>query len=277
MGQKIYFLIFVSFVFSACGDSKEKIFDASKKILIGEGDLNRSDKPANKLASVGGNPIQNPSGDCHIKESTNNGARQGYHSPASSDVYMPDCKNPLKEELWRVFAKKVKNEEGKSNIAAYIIPRPDRLGIEYGLCNGRSSNSDSSEEKAGVSISQIKEIAGKYGLCDERAVPKIINNMTINDALVLTNFFHSQIKFESRNDSIYPWVPDTDILAACELVPISNSTATNEVIEQTGNFCAAIKGRCSGQTCTGISISPSAEVVKELVPTLNELYGVEKS
>ncbi|CAB9524844.1 expressed unknown protein [Seminavis robusta] len=188
-----------------------------------------------------------PTGDCSDTTGTN-GGRVGYHSPSPTDVYLPDCQNPLQRELWRVFVQ----EDG----TAYMIPRPDGLGITYGLCNNDAFDQE------------LMAKAQQYGLCDETVTdPTVINSMTPEDALRFANAFHRQLRFSISDDNqIYPWAPDEDILLACE----------NITSQAALGHCEALANRCNDDTgeCIEIGVIPSVEAVQELVPALNALYGV---
>ena len=84
--------------------------------------------------------IENPSGDCLSED---NGSRRCYHTPSATDRYLKDCTNGLQREYWRVFAQ---NEE-----SAYIIPRPDGMGLFYDLCEDET----------------VGELFETYALCEE--------------------------------------------------------------------------------------------------------------
>src|SRR5687767_7187902 len=57
--------------------------------------------------------VVNPSGSC---KPSGDGSRPGYHSAAGT-TWLPDCRNTLRREYWRVFA--------QAPDSAYVIPRPD--------------------------------------------------------------------------------------------------------------------------------------------------------
>jgi hypothetical protein len=210
------------------------------------------------LTAANSNPLflavaDNPSGTCAAED---NGGREGYHSPGPNDTYLPDCSNPLKRELWRVF----QQEDG----TAYMIPRPDGLGIKYNLC----SNDETDIGTPPLVDDTLSSKAEQYGLCDEIVDPSLLNNMDRADALKFANVFHRQLFFVANGDSIDPWVPDTDVLAACATLPDDDSTAAAKM------YCERVKGRCNGSgECVDIGIIPSSEAVTQLVPALNEIYG----
>lgn len=141
-----------------------------------------------------------------------------------------------------------------------MIPRPDGLGLVYHLCSDPS----------------FFDKATTYGLCDETVTdPRIINAMDPVDALQFANAFHRQLVFRSATDStastasIEPFAPDNDILAACETLDAS------AMLEATRNYCEAVKGRCNNDgACIEIGIVPTSAAVDELVPALNDIYGV---
>lgn len=181
---------------------------------------------------------------------SDNGGRLGYHSPLETDVYLKDRNNPLKRELWRVFQK----EDG----TAYMIPRPDGLGLTYYLCEDWSP---------------WKEKAMAYGLCNETVTdPTMINNMDPDDALLFANIFHRQLMFEHRDmdtdfPSLAPWVPDEDLLLACAELHAPQ--------EETQDYCIAVEARCNEYgECIELGIAPSVTALEELVPALTDIYGI---
>ena len=155
--------------------------------------------------------VENPSGNCKAKS---NGERLFYHSVEKGTTYLPDCQNPLDRELWRVFA--------VSENSAYIMPRPDSTGIQYGMCEGEDV--------------ELADLFDQYGLCEELGNPIIINDILPADALLITNTLHQLLRFEIGEDGmITPWAPEDDILAACKL---TNNEAALE-------FCALLESRCN--------------------------------
>eukprot|EP00539_Tryblionella_compressa_P005545 CAMPEP_0178753632 /NCGR_PEP_ID=MMETSP0744-20121128/11713_1 /TAXON_ID=913974 /ORGANISM="Nitzschia punctata, Strain CCMP561" /LENGTH=284 /DNA_ID=CAMNT_0020407457 /DNA_START=113 /DNA_END=967 /DNA_ORIENTATION=+ len=182
-----------------------------------------------------------------------NGGRPGYHSPDPTDTYLRDENNPLQRELWRVFETK----DG----TAYVIPRPDALGLKYGLCDDEDDDS--------LPFGELSELALEYGLCNETiSDPSIINSMDPTDALQLTNYFHRQLIFEvTSDDMVGPFAPDNDILAACATI--------ESPAPETTQYCSAVEDKCNEDgVCIDIAVLPSPVAVKELVPALNALYGV---
>jgi hypothetical protein len=124
-----------------------------------------------------------------------NGSRIGYHS--SNDIWVSDCDNPLDREYWRVFEK----DKG-----AYIIPRPDSSAYSnLILCE----NSDK----------LIMDLVFKYEICDKPLNKHKINSMPIGDALLLTHYLNSKLKFKVLNGQVFPSAIPADILAACQIRP----------------------------------------------------------
>ena len=183
-----------------------------------------------------GPSIDNPSGDC---QADGDGNRRDYFS---SDQYLPDCQNPLERELWRVFA--------VSEERAYIVPRPDGMGLQFELCE---------DESLGALFSD-------HGLCDEFADPDVINQIAPADALAITNALHQRLRFSVSDEGrITPYAPEDDIIAACELTDDSAAL----------DFCELLESRCTILGCDDIGYMPGPEAVAALVPALNLLYGVE--
>lgn len=198
-----------------------------------------------------------------IVRADDDGGRPFYHYPDPTDTYLPDSLNPLKRELWRVFEK----EDG----TAYIIPRPDGLGlIYYPLCV-------SSEEEGqsfpyflvdGGEQDHIYEQAQQYGLCDEVVTDVInINSIPPEIALNFTNIFHRNLEFtvDENGSDVVPFAPPDDVLLACDSL-INPSTEVQE-------YCADLQEVVD----TGIEIAlvPSKRVSEALVTALNALYDVK--
>ena len=189
--------------------------------------------------------VQNPTGDCATDD---DGSRSCYHAPMESDTYLPDCTTDLSREYWRVFA--------MNDQSAYIIPRPDGMGLLYNLCDD----------------SDAGELMNSYGLCLETlGASEIdrINNIPPEDALLITKALHSQFLFTvDENDMITPWAPPNDIVDACKL-----SDANDDLVS---GFCDTALGYYdSGDDCPDIAFSPSAEEAPIIAARLNTLYGLD--
>ena len=189
--------------------------------------------------------IENPTGDC---ESDSNGARQCYHSPMESDIYLPDCQTDLSREYWRVFA--------MSETSAYIIPRPDGMGLTYELCEDL----------------HVGELMNTYSLCTETLGSNevdIINDIPPDDALLITNALHANFLFTiDENDLIRPWAPPDDIVDACKY-----SDDNDELVS---DYCDTALGYYdSGEDCPSIAFFPSSEEAPIIAARLNMLYGLD--
>lgn len=185
--------------------------------------------------------------------SDSDGGRLGYHEPSPTDTYLPNCNNPLKRELWRVF----KKETG----TAYIIPNPSGLGLVYNICDEYGGGGPMADE-------YIVKDATKYGLCAEKeGDASLINDIDPDVALKFTTIFHRHTKFTNKNDAIDPWVPDEDIIAACDTLNKDSAAI---------NYCNDVKGKCSEGSCTEQIIIPDSDTVNILVQALNLIYGVKE-
>lgn len=197
------------------------------------------------LACESTNNVENPSGDCEIDS---DGSRQCYHAPMASDSYLPDCETDLSREYWRVFA--------MSETSAYIIPRPDGMGLVYDLCEDAN----------------VGELMNTYGLCTETLGANevdIINDIPPADALQITNALHSKLLFTvDENDMISPWAPPNDIVDAC--------TFSDDNDDLVSDYCDTALGYYdSGDDCPDIAFFPNAEEASIIVARLNTLYGLD--
>lgn len=191
------------------------------------------------------NKVDNPSGDC---EADSDGSRQCYHAPMASDTYLPDCETDLSREYWRVFA--------MSETSAYIIPRPDGMGLNYDLCDDVN----------------VGDLMNTYGLCTETlgaSEVDIINDIPPEDALRITNALHSKLLFTvDENDMISPWAPPNDIVDACQF-----SDDNDDLVS---DYCDTALGYYdSGNDCPDIAFFPSADEAQIIAARLNTLYGLD--
>jgi hypothetical protein len=186
--------------------------------------------------------ITNPTGTCKAPD---DGARAGYHAPGD-DVWLLDCKNVLAREYWRVFA--------QTETSAYVIPRPDGARELAPVC------SDTAHE--------LHALVVKYALCEAASSPAaldIINDMAPVDALAITHFLHTQLKFVAGAQTIDPFPIPTDILDACKLHPEQNSP---ELVA----ICDREQDRLDSGETIGFTYEGPGAV--ELAQRLNELYGI---
>jgi hypothetical protein len=196
-------------------------------------------------ASPQGEPhaaIDNPTGDCAAPDS---GARQGYHQPDDGDVWLRDCELNLNRELWRVFA--------QSPSRAYVVPRPDGAAALRPVCAG--------DDAAGV-----RPTLDRYTLCSASPDITLVNAMDPADALAITHYLHSQLRFEATVDQtgITPFALKCDVRDACELEP--NQSSELETV------CMEVRDSLASGTDIGIDYSGPAAM--ELAALLNELYGI---
>ena len=183
--------------------------------------------------------INNPSGDC---EAESDGSRLCYHSPEASDSYLPDCQNPLKRELWRVFAL---NES-----SAYIIPRPDTMGLQFDLCES----------------GEYTELLQEYDLCADITDPDTINNIPIEKALQITNILHQHLVFSTDSSGqVTPWAPDEDMLLACQQID-------DPIVDE---YCGNISSQNESGECLELAFTYPEEAGLLFATTLNTLYGIE--
>lgn len=186
--------------------------------------------------------VPNPSGEC---EADSDGSRLCYHSPNATDTYLLDCKNPRDRELWRVFAQ---TEE-----SAYVIPRPDVVGIYFGLCEEGTVHA---------------ELFAQYKLCDEMLDSEgieIINNLPPAAALAITNILHQNLRFEELDGAIFPFSPEDDMLAACALMDDS----------LVDDYCAMLENNQASKECLDIDYNLPEGSVPLFVDALNQIYGIE--
>lgn len=190
--------------------------------------------------------ITNPTGTCVAPDS---GERRGYQSPEAGDVWLPDCKNPLKREYYRVFV--------RSDASAYVMPRPEAINQLDPPCEDASH--------------PMHALVEKYSLCEyasDEATVERINHMTPSDALTLTHYIHTQLIFDAipvigSNMVVRPYPMAIDAIDACALHPeeLSPALAADCDAER-----AAIDSGPEGPTFYATA--------PELARLLNELYGV---
>ncbi len=189
--------------------------------------------------------VDNPTGDC---EPDDDGSRTGHH-PGDSQ-YLPDCDPPLLREYYRVFA-----QEDKT---AYMIPRPDALGIHYGYCDGDDP--------------ELARLFDDNGLCERVADPDVVNSMTPADALAIAHVLHEELVFVAEehegNWSIWPGAMSDDVVAACERAAVDLSDAQAA--------CSYHRDRVQNKSHDDMGRTYTRAEVEQLAPALNELYGIER-
>jgi hypothetical protein len=188
--------------------------------------------------------VDNPTGEC---VSDTDGSRQCYHAPSNTDTYLKNCDASLEREYWRVFAQ----DDG----SAYIIPRPDGMGLVYNLCEDPD-------------VGSIFEI---YALCEEilgSSSVEIINNIPPEDAMVIAQKLHDSLEFAVDIDNkISPWAPPNDIVDVCYM-----SDSDDGVLS---TFCDTALGYYDSENdCPNIIFEPSPEEALIITRRLNILYGV---
>jgi hypothetical protein len=160
---------------------------------------------------------------------------------------VPDCQSALLREYWRTFT--------PDGTTAYVLPRPDGAPELQPVC--LDSQSD------------LRNIVELYHLCsaannsDEVAV---VNHIQLGDALRITHFLHSQLKFVVTTDGIgiQPFPIPSDILDACAL----DAGASSQELQ-------AICDRELDRVLTGslVAFTYNGPGAVELVLRLNQLYG----
>lgn len=184
------------------------------------------------------------------------GARTGY-APDATDTYLPDCGNVLAHEYYRVF----KKEDG----TAYMVPRPDGLGVTYGLCGGADV-----PPIPALGSFDVQAKAKQYGLCDATVKdPSIINSMAPEDALALARIFHRALAFRSPGAvggmAISPHPMQDDLEKACDyLTEAGVSTNAAE------SYCNQILA----QPQSLLPITPPAAAAAVVVSGLNQHYKI---
>jgi len=221
--------------------------------------------------------VTNPTGTCEPKENANdNGARPRYHSPAANATYLPDCNLPLKREYWRVFA--------VSESSAYVIPHMDTFGVasKHGVCT------DEVVKRMSRGDDELAYLLKKYNLCKEDLDSvdiQVLKNMKPAEALRITHALHKQLCFQAQAEppgglnpngphksqdglwTITPEALDDDINDVCSRLLKKDYPAAADYCDKIRKFFD-----CTGP-CDEMTIHPSVEVVKVLVPGLNRLYG----
>jgi len=184
--------------------------------------------------------IPNPTGSC---SAPNDGGRAYYHVPGDDDTWLPDCQNPLRREYWRVFA--------VSAASAYTIPRIDGEPRLQRPCMDATD--------------PIAPLVERYGLCasaSNEAEVNRVNAMAPVDALALTHFLHTQLRFTAAEGSslVEPWAIPSDFLDVCQRA----GSISGELLDN----CDRIRKGWD----LGYMLSPAGAT--ELAAGLNELYGI---
>jgi len=194
--------------------------------------------------------IENPTGDC---EPGDDGSRICYHSSGPDDQYLPDCDAPLTRELWRVFAQDAET--------AYMIPRPDSLGLTFGVCGGDDAD--------------LSALFEANGLCEATVGPdtvEVLNSMTPEDALAIGHALHERLVFTAEALSgggwwFTPWAPDVDLYDAC-LGPAADDA-------DLAALCADVVSTMDAGHCEEMARGYTEAEARGVAAALNALYGVD--
>jgi len=186
-------------------------------------------------------PDSNDTPACDDGIDRGDGGRLCYSVPGGEDTFIPDCS--LDRDLWRVFSQR--------DTTAYIIPRPDALGLEFGICEGDDQT--------------LADIFERNGLCEEIADPSVVNAMSVQDAVVIASTLHARLVFERRDsNTIFPY-PTPDIQ-----LDVCASSSSAEVLSE---YCEALNRNCQGGSEPFIGFT--AEEADAMISALNALFGNE--
>ncbi|MEM9691865.1 MAG: hypothetical protein AAGA56_04935 [Myxococcota bacterium] len=228
----------------------------SDEVVIGDDaqSSNNSDpdgsSPAPGDAGVSPAPTNNPTGTCIAPD---DGAIDCYSVPGADDEWMLDCQSPVNEVYWHVYAR----TDSTGMPVAYMLPRPDATGITFGICDGPDPALDS--------------LFRRNQLCEpglDSAGVNQVNNMTLDDALAISNALHARLRFTPDNESttgIAPWVLPQDLRRACP-----NTNDPTLISKCTGYLDAVC-----GPTSVGVNLNPSPAEAVALADALNALYGIQ--
>lgn len=190
---------------------------------------------------------ENPTESC---EPDDNGERLE-HSPGDAQ-YLSDCEPALEREYYRVFA--------QEDQTAYMIPRPDALGLRYGFCDGKDT--------------EVSELFQRLGLCVEIADMQTvaqINAMPPEDPLRIAQLLHEQLIFTAEGESsswrIAPWAFSQDIVDACD--------RADGDLDKAQGACEYHRNQASGENQLELNYTHSRAECEQLASALNELYGIK--
>lgn len=192
-------------------------------------------------------PVENPSGSC---EASHDGARHCTHAPDPADTYLPDCEAPLDRDLWRVFA--------IDEHTAYIMPRPDAMGIRLGICGGDDAD--------------LAALFEDNGLCVDNADPGVVNAMTPVDAMGISHAMHERLVFDvvdhgDGGASLSPWAPDDELAHACA-GPLAGD-------DRVSGLCADLTAQAAAEECLDVGRVLSLDEATALAGGLNATFGIE--
>jgi hypothetical protein len=188
--------------------------------------------------------FSNPSGVCGTRT---DGARPGLQAPADGDVWVPDCRNPLAREYWRVFT--------KDETTGHMIPRPDGAPELRPVCDDPQN--------------ALRGVVDRYDLCTAAYTQDqvdTINAMSISDALAVGHYLHTQLKFVAAEGGIgiAPSPIPSDVVDACAL--------GGEPSIDLQAICESVRaGLADGGETVFLYTGPAAV---ELAARLNQLYGI---
>ena len=116
----------------------------------------------------------------------------------------------------------------------------------------------------------LRALLDRYQLCAAAQTPEqaaIVNHIELSDALRVTRFLHTQLKFTATEDAlgIRPFPIPADIVDACVASGRVNSTELEAICQRERDRIHS--GNDIGFAYTGVG-------ALDLVLRLNELYGI---
>ncbi|MEO1267196.1 MAG: hypothetical protein AAFX99_03795 [Myxococcota bacterium] len=201
---------------------------------------------AESLDGYGPSGPNNNTGMC--PENRGDGSHPCYSVPGPDHIYLPNC--DIEHELWRVF----QTADG----TAYMIPRPDQLGLEFGICGGDDA--------------ELSDLFERNNVCGGAIDLDIINAMTPADAQAIAAELHRRVRFEARGQGdswdAFPFAPTGIRVAAC-----NNATNPSDDLTAYCNTIAPNYPDYCFENRTAIGIVYTEAQARAMAAALNDLYN----
>lgn len=175
------------------------------------------------------------------------GSHHCYSVADPDHTFLPDCEQS--PDLWRVFA--------IDDDTAYIVPRPDALGLEFGLCDDP----------------ELGDLFDRNGLCVELAAPDVVNAMTPADAIAIARALHDHIRFTANVASdgsawISPFPVPTLQIAACDAATDPGDVLATDCQNNVDPYRVE-------DACPNLAVVRTQAEAEAMAEALNALFGVE--
>lgn len=169
----------------------------------------------------------------------------------------------LKREYWQIFENK---ETQDTMVTYYMLPRPDGADAVVAECKANGPNASRFESL------YLCEEPGRVDSNKVQTQLSVMNNLSMDDALLISTFLHKTLRFEATKDEVngttffhvWPYVYERDWIEICK---------TGAPVFSQGNVKLECE-RASAPNKNALAYSYSKEEAEGVAKAMNDLYGV---